>query len=98
MNGLQYLTDVATLELDASRCNGCAMCVHVCPHAVFALREKRAVIVDRDACMECGACALNCPEEAITVNAGVGCAEAIIRGSLRGGEPTCGEGNDSCCC
>ena len=33
--------------------------------------------------MECGACALNCPQEAIEVNAGVGCAAAIIIGHSR---------------
>ena len=30
--------------------------------------------------MECGGCAKNCPEEAISVNPGVGCAAAIIAG------------------
>jgi ferredoxin len=30
---MRYL-DVITLELDAARCNGCGLCVAVCPHAV----------------------------------------------------------------
>ena len=33
----------------------------------------RVRIENRDACMECGACAMNCPTEALTVQAGVGC-------------------------
>ena len=94
----RYLPNVATLKLSAERCNGCAICILVCPHAVFALENKKARIVDRDACMECGACANNCPEEALTVRAGVGCAAAVLTGALRGTEPTCGCSKDSSCC
>jgi ferredoxin len=46
--------------------------------------------VDRDACMECGACARNCPVAALRVRAGVGCAAAVINGAL-------GRGGDCCC-
>ena len=73
------------------------MCVTVCPHAVFAIKQRKAQIIDRDACMECGACAKNCPSDAITVNAGVGCVAAIIKGALTGSEPDCGCGPESCC-
>jgi ferredoxin len=45
---------------------------------VFAPDEKRVLLADRDACMECGACALNCPVKAISVDAGVGCASGMI--------------------
>jgi ferredoxin len=63
----------------------------VCPHGVFAIGDdKRAFIADRGACMECGACALNCAWGAISVKPGVGCAEAIIHSWIFGGEPTCG--------
>jgi ferredoxin len=89
MGSLRYLSDVATLELDPEKCTGCTMCVQVCPHAVFVVDNGKAKIVDRGACMECGACANNCPEEALTVRAGVGCASAVLIGNLRGTEPTC---------
>jgi NAD-dependent dihydropyrimidine dehydrogenase PreA subunit len=96
---LRYLSGVTTLELDIEKCNGCGICLLVCPHAVFALENKQAAIVDRDACMECGACALNCPEEALMVQAGVGCACAVISGALRGTEPTCDcSGDTTSCC
>ena len=94
MFGLRYLPGVTTLELDVTKCNGCQLCKIVCPHAVFEMVDKRAKIVDRDACMECGACALNCSEKAITVDAGVGCAAAIIVGSIIGTEPTCGSSTE----
>jgi len=78
------------------------MCLHVCPHEVFAVKNKRAVIVDRDACMECGACAMNCEPGAITVQSGVGCAAAVLNSMIKGGEPSCdcdSDGaNGGCCC
>jgi ferredoxin len=48
-------------------------------------------IVNRDACMECGACAKNCPVEALHVRPGVGCAAAVINSLL-------GRKKSSCCC
>lgn len=98
MIGLRYLPDVVTLEYNADKCDGCRMCVMVCPHAVYTMENKRAKIVDRDACMECGACAKNCSEEIISVRAGVGCAWAIIVGAIRKTEPICGCEEDSSCC
>lgn len=99
MNTLVYLTEVVTLELDPSRCNGCKMCLQVCPHAVFGFADKRAFIRNRDLCMECGACAMNCSRNAITVKSGVGCAAGILNGLIRGTEPTCDCGTSSggCC-
>lgn len=84
-----YFKNVVTLKLDVEKCIGCGMCVKVCPHAVFAMRGQKLTIVDRDACMECGACMRNCPVEAIRVVSGVGCVSGVIRGKLKGTEPTC---------
>ena len=87
---LQYIKGVSTVKIDEEKCNGCGMCIKVCPHAVFVLKDKKAEIKDRDDCMECGACMKNCKQEAIKVNSGVGCAAGIIIGALKGTEPTCG--------
>jgi NAD-dependent dihydropyrimidine dehydrogenase PreA subunit len=92
---VRYLEDVITLELDTARCNGCGLCVAVCPHAVFELRDKRAVLADRGACMECGACARNCQEGAVRVRAGVGCAAGVLAGLVAGTGPTCGCGGEA---
>lgn len=98
---MKYLANVSTLEHDSERCTGCRKCVEVCPHQVFVMEEKKARIVDKDGCMECGACALNCDFGALRVDSGVGCASAIITSMITGGEPVCGcengDKNGSCC-
>ena len=83
---VRYLPNVVTLTLDEARCTGCRMCTQVCPHGVFAMEDKKARIVDRDACIECGACARNCAFGALAVTPGTGCAVAIINGILHGEE------------
>jgi len=52
--------------------------------------------------MECGACALNCPVQAIEVQSGEGCAHAMISAALRGkdmetAECSCGGPDGNCC-
>ena len=95
MFDLKYLKNVSTLKLDQQKCTGCRMCTIVCPHAVFIIENKKAKIGDLDMCMECGACAMNCKDEAITVNKGVGCATAVINSYVKKTEPTCG--CNTCC-
>lgn len=73
-----------TLQYDQAACIGCGLCVDVCPHAAFEMRDRLAYLVNQQACMECGACQLNCPVNAIHVESGVGCAAAMIRAALRG--------------
>ncbi len=83
--------EVNTLVYDPALCNGCAMCVAVCPHAVFEMDDRKAILAHPSACMECGACQLNCVTNAIAVKSGVGCASAMFRAALTGQkEATCG--------
>ena len=66
------------------------MCWEVCPHGVFA-EGKTAQLVKQEACMECGACALNCPTNAVAVRSGVSCAAAMIKSALTGSKgESCG--------
>ena len=88
MERFVYLSNVVTLKLDEEKCTGCGMCLEVCPHSVLEMNRTHVTIQNRDACMECGACSRNCPFDAISVDAGVGCAAAVINSLLgrRGGD------------
>jgi NAD-dependent dihydropyrimidine dehydrogenase PreA subunit len=90
MGQMVYLKEVVTLRLEMEKCTGCGTCLLVCPHAVLAKSNGKIEIVRRDACMECGACSRNCPVEALHVQAGVGCAAAVINSML-------GRKGASCC-
>jgi NAD-dependent dihydropyrimidine dehydrogenase PreA subunit len=84
---MQYLLAGDSLALNETLCNGCGRCEEVCPHAVFALVQRKAKVAHRGNCMQCGACRMYCPVGAIEVSSGVGCAAAILR-SIRRGDPT----------
>jgi NAD-dependent dihydropyrimidine dehydrogenase PreA subunit len=53
------------IEIDYDKCTGAAVCVDVCPSAVFELVKGKATAPNIDACVECCACVQNCPEGAI---------------------------------
>ena len=97
---MKYLDKYVTLEVSAAKCMGCGMCVEVCPHAVFIMKNDKAELLHKDQCMGCGACAKNCPASAIKADSGVGCAYALIKGAIYGTAPECGCGGNkksSCC-
>ena len=76
---LLYLRDVSTLRLDKDACTGCEVCTEVCPRAVLEMRNDRVHIASPDSCIECGACALNCAFDALSVKTGAGCAAGMER-------------------
>ena len=80
---MKYITKDITLNLNHELCIGCNLCVTVCPHRVFLMENSKAKIHNKEKCMECGACASNCPTNAIKLNAGVGCATAVLASSSK---------------
>lgn len=97
MKTFRHLKDVSTLSLDPEKCVGCGVCETVCPHGVFEMNHKKAVLTDLNGCMECGACAVNCVTGAISVDPGVGCAAYIIQAWIKGKEnAACGPGGGCC--
>jgi NAD-dependent dihydropyrimidine dehydrogenase PreA subunit len=56
-----------TVQLLEDLCTGKAMCEQVCPKNCFEVDTKRhkAVIVAGDECVQCGACIVQCPEDAL---------------------------------
>ena len=87
--GLVYLPDVSTLSLDQDKCVGCGSCLPVCPHQILFLESHKIACHDLDSCMECGACAMNCPSGAVKVEAGVGCAAAVIMSAFNSEKQVC---------
>jgi NAD-dependent dihydropyrimidine dehydrogenase PreA subunit len=56
-----------TVKLLEDRCTGKAMCEQVCPKNCFEVdsRMHKAVIVAGHECVQCGACIVQCPEDAL---------------------------------
>lgn len=57
----------AHIDLVKNRCNGSADCLLVCPRNVFKMNglEHKIDIVSGEDCIECGACIVQCPSDAL---------------------------------
>jgi len=55
------------IVLDEAACKGAAFCEQVCPTRVFEIdRERRLALLPRSsACVQCGACVVQCPFDAL---------------------------------
>lgn len=55
------------VELLEARCTGAAQCVQVCPRGVLRMNGKRrkVEIAHPESCIRCGACIVQCPEDAL---------------------------------
>jgi Fe-S-cluster-containing hydrogenase component 2 len=85
---LKYL-GINTLQYDAKKCRGCGMCPIVCPMRMFKMNGRKAELTMKKKCIECGACMRNCPYDAIYVDAGPGCAGAVLSSKLGGKKEAC---------
>jgi 4Fe-4S ferredoxin len=61
------------VSVDQETCQGCGVCVDVCPTACLSMPKSpvgirvEKVVADRETCIYCGACAKACPVKAIEV-------------------------------
>ncbi len=55
------------ISLDPELCTGAAFCRRVCPKRVFSIdHARRLAVIDRpDECVQCGACIVQCPRDAL---------------------------------
>jgi ferredoxin-like protein FixX len=55
------------IKHNASRCTGCMRCVKLCPMDIWGMREGKATLRPdyTKKCVECGACWMVCPTDAI---------------------------------
>jgi formate hydrogenlyase subunit 6/NADH:ubiquinone oxidoreductase subunit I len=78
-----YFSKDIVLSINEEKCIGCRLCFEVCPSRCIGMRTRddmrvKAYIVDKDSCIECSACRLNCPVSAVDAGSGVGCAQALF--------------------
>lgn len=57
-------------KVDPERCTGCGACIDACSLDVIRMDEEtgKAVVRYPQECMLCGWCAVDCPEDAITLS------------------------------
>lgn len=55
---------IGSVYIDASKCNGCVVCVHACPTKAIRIRRDKAIILPRH-CVHCGECIRVCPQKAV---------------------------------
>jgi len=51
--------------IDPARCDGCGLCVRVCPTGALAVQDGKAVVATPEVCNYTGLCEAACPTGAI---------------------------------
>ena len=62
------------IELDEERCKGAGFCEQVCPTRVFEIDVERrlATLPNARDCVQCGACIVQCPFDALSFRSPAG--------------------------
>ena len=55
------------IEIDETKCNGCALCIPNCPEGAIQMIDGKARLLGDLFCDGLGACIGECPEGAITI-------------------------------
>lgn len=58
------------VRIDADLCNGCGVCVAMCPRQILEIDPATELckVTDQDRCDLLGGCEFQCPTGAITIN------------------------------
>lgn len=70
------LLDAIKAEVDEKHCDGCALCVDVCPYGAISLIDKanpegedgKIIVVNKAQCKGCGLCQGTCPKRGVHVS------------------------------
>ncbi|NOY10343.1 MAG: copper oxidase [Spirochaetes bacterium] len=56
------------VSIDKGRCTGCSICAEVCPRNCYTIDTnlQKAVITSGNLCVQCGACIVQCPVDALS--------------------------------
>lgn len=55
------------LEVDREKCDGCGLCVEICPIDTLRLDEEGRPYDKYNECWYCGCCEAECPRKAIRI-------------------------------
>ncbi|MHC5036792.1 MAG: NADH-ubiquinone oxidoreductase-F iron-sulfur binding region domain-containing protein [Planctomycetota bacterium] len=69
-------TALFRLEIDAEKCNGCHLCLRICPSEAVIGEKKKPHVIIEEKCINCGSCREVCRHDAVTVHRLKACAEA----------------------
>ncbi len=65
IQGNRRLAEQPVPLIDPTRCDGCGLCVRVCPTGALAVKDGKAIVATPEACNYTGLCEAICPTRAI---------------------------------
>ena len=59
------MNQTMSVKISKDLCDGCGICVDICPLDCLRLNENEKAFMKYDECWYCGSCTLECPVDAI---------------------------------